>query len=276
MSEYRYQTDNRDRQRQAKRKKKKRQVFIARLITLLIIAAVIVGGIFIVKKLLGSDGYDDQGSFENYAEDYYASFEGDKLIGESDQDIKFGEPVSTAIDKPQLNEESENAAITEYLKGKSENFKVENQSLGKEEQAALMIGYESYTTPEKAESVAMHERQIFNAGQDDQKIEVDTVETFNFSTKNGVQMITSNMLKSGYEKFVKDKIKGDISDEYKENVNKLDLSKFIMTEDGFRFFVDGGKIAPAEEGVKHFDISYDEMKDYMQDKIGENVIDPNT
>jgi len=275
MSEYRYQTDNRDRQRQAKRKKKKRQVFIARLITLLIIAAVIVGGIFIVKKLLGSDGYDDQGSFENYAEDYYASFEGDKLIGESDQDIKFGEPVSTAIDKPQLNEESENAAITEYLKGKSENFKVENQSLGKEEQAALMIGYESYTTPEKAESVAMHERQIFNAGQDDQKIEVDTVETFNFSTKNGVQMITSNMLKSGYEKFVKDKIKGDISDEYKENVNKLDLSKFIMTEDGFRFFVDGGKIAPAEEGVKHFDISYDEMKDYMQDKIGENVIDPN-
>lgn len=88
MSEYRYQTDNRDRQRQAKRKKKKRQVFIARLITLLIIAAVIVGGIFIVKKLLGSDGYDDQGSFENYAEDYYASFEGDKLIGESDQDIK--------------------------------------------------------------------------------------------------------------------------------------------------------------------------------------------
>ena len=49
MSEYRYQADSRDRQRQAKRKKKKRQVFIARLITLLIIAGLCV--LYIIDKL---------------------------------------------------------------------------------------------------------------------------------------------------------------------------------------------------------------------------------
>ena len=269
-----YDRELTERARAIKRKKKRRKVIIARLITLLIIVALIAGGVLVVKKLLGNDGYDDQSSFEKYANTYYDSFDGDKQIGESRAIYKFGEPVSTAVDRPKLNQESENLSITDFLKGKADSFKVENQSLGQEEQAALLIGYESYETPEKAESVAMHERQIFNAGTDKQKIEVDTVKCFNFSTKNGMTMIPSNMLKSGYEDVVRKMIKEAVDDKYKDNVKDLDVSNFIMTDEGFRFFADGGKLAPKEEGVQRFDISYDELKDYMQDKIGENVIDP--
>lgn len=277
MSQYQsqYNSQMSDRQRMLRRKKKRRKVIIARIITLLVIIAIIVAGVFVVKKIFGSDGYDDQSSFESYVEKYYDSFEGDKQIGEGELDIKFGEPVSTAVNKPTLDEKSENAAIEDYLKGKVDSFKVENQSLGKEEQAAIMIGYESYETPEKAESVAIHERKIFNAEKDNQSIDADTVKTFNFSTENGMEMVTNNMLKGDYESYVRKVIKKDISDEYKDNVSKLDLSNFVMTGDGFRFFVDGGKVAPAEDGVQHFDISYDDMKKYMQDNIGENVLDPN-
>ena len=278
MSQYQNSQYNRqmsDHQRMMRRKKKRRQVLIARLITVLVLAALILGGIFIVKKLMSSDGYDDESSFNSYTEEYYGTFDGDKQIGEGNLDVKFGEPVSTAIDKPELKEASETGAIDEYLKGKKDSFKVENQSLGKEEQAALMIGYESYETPEKAESVAVHERQIFNAGKDNQKIEVDNVKCFNFSTENGMAMIPNNMLKGDYEAFVRNKIGKDLSDEYKENLKKVDLTNFLMTSDGFRFYADGGMLAPAEEGVQHYDFSYDDMKKFMQKNIGENVIDPN-
>ena len=250
-----YDRELTERARAIKRKKKRRKVIIARLITLLIIVALIAGGVLVVKKLLGNDGYDDQSSFEKYANTYYDSFDGDKQIGESRAIYKFGEPVSTAVDRPKLNQESENLSITDFLKGKADSFKVENQSLGQEEQAALLIGYESYETPEKAESVAMHERQIFNAGTDKQKIEVDTVKCFNFSTKNGMTMIPSNMLKSGYEDVVRKMIKEAVDDKYKDNVKDLDVSNFIMTDEGFRFFADGGVLAPKEEGVQRFDIS---------------------
>lgn len=276
MSQYQsqYNSQMSDHQRMLRRKKKRRKVIIARIITLLVILAIIAAGVFVVKKVFGSDGYDDQSSFESYVEKYYDSFDGDKQIGESQASIKFGEPVSSAVDKPKLSESSENAAVNDYLKGKVDSFKVENQSLGKEEQAAIMIGYESYETPEKAESIAIHERQIFNAEQDNQSIDTDTVKTFNFSTENGIEMVTSNMLKSGYEDYVRKVIKKNVSDEYKDNVAKLDVSNFVMTGDGFRFFVDGGKVALPEDGVQHFDISYDDMKKYMQDDIGENVLDP--
>jgi peptidoglycan/xylan/chitin deacetylase (PgdA/CDA1 family) len=269
-----YDRELTERARAIKRKKKRRKVMIARLITLLIIIALIAGGFLIVRKFIGNDGYDDQSSFEKYANEYYDSFDGDKQIGESRAEYKYGEPVSIAIDKPKLNEDAENQSISDFLKGKADSFKVENQSLGKEEQAALLIGYESFETPEKAESVAMHERQIFNAAEDNQEISVDTVKCFNFSTKNGMTMMPSNMLKGDYESYVKKRIKDSVADEYKDNVKDLDVSNFIMTGEGFRFFADGGKLAPKEEGVQHFDLSYDDMKNYMQDDIGENVIDP--
>lgn len=243
-------------------------------IAVVLALAVVIGGYFVLRNMIGNDGYDDQGSFESYAEKFYESFEGKQMVGESTPKFEFGQPVSTAVDKPKMKEDMENSEINAVYKGKKDSYTVENKSLGEESQAALLMGYESYETPEKAESVAIHERQILNAGKDDQKIEKDTVHTFNFSTENGVAMSKAHIFKGDYDKVIRDKIKEQVSDEYADKVKDMDTSKFIMTEDGFRFFADGGVLADAAEGVQHFDISYDDMKKYMQKNIGENVIDP--
>ncbi|MBQ9180313.1 MAG: polysaccharide deacetylase family protein [Firmicutes bacterium] len=245
------------------------------IIAVFVVIALAIGGYFIIRNMFQSDGYDDEGSFEKYANEYYASFEGEQQIGTSEPKFEFGQPVSIAIDKPSMEESMENSEIDAVFKGKKDSFTVENKSLGEEQQAALLMGYESYETPEKAESVAIHERQILNAGKEEQKIEVDKVTTFNFSTENGVAMVPTNIFKGDYKKVVIEKIKEQVEESYKDKVDDMDLTKFVMTGDGFRFFADGGVLAEATAGVQHFDISYDDMEKFMRDNIGENVIDPN-
>ena len=51
-------------------------------------------------------------------------------------------------------------------------------------------------------------------------------------------------------------------------------SKYILTKKGIKFFFDAGTAVDKSEGVVSTEISYDDLKKYMRDDIGERVIDP--
>ena len=258
------------------RKKKKNTTTIILILLLLVLIA--GAGVLVVFHIMDRDGYSNEKTFNKYVEEYYASFSEEQAVGEKTGGIEYGEPVSTAVEYPELSDASESAAVEEVIKGKKDDFEVKYKGLTDEEKAALLIGYESHETGEKVESVAIHEKQVMNAGEDDQSVPVDTVYTFNFSTENGVAMQASHFFNGGWEDIAKGYIKDSLSDDYKDKIDDADLSKFVFTGDAengaFTFMFDAGVLAPAEDGVLAVDVPASEFKDVIRDKLGENVIDP--
>ena len=261
------------------RRRRRKKSYTGLILLLLVIALIAVAGFMIVHHIMNQDGYHNEKSFNKYVEKYYATFPDAKETGEDNTSIEFGEPVSTAVSYPTLSDEMENSAINEVINGKKDDFKVKYQGLTDEEKAALLIGYEAHKTEESVESVAIHEKQVLNAGEDNQEIPVDTVSTFNFSTKNGVAMAPSHFFKGGWQDIVKENIKGELGEDYQGKLDDADLTKFVFTgsaEEGtFTFWFDAGVVAPKEEGAKSFDVPASAFKDVIKDKLGENVIDPN-
>ncbi|MBQ3924213.1 MAG: polysaccharide deacetylase family protein [Firmicutes bacterium] len=261
-------------------RRRKRKRSYTGLILLLMIIVLIGGGAFaIIHHIMNQEGYHNEKSFNKYVEDYYGTFPSEHAVGEENSSIEFGEPVSTAVEYPTMSDDMENSAIDEVIKGKKDDFEVKYKGLTDEEKAALLIGYEAHKTDEKVESVAIHEKQVLNAGEENQEVPVDTVSTFNFSTKNGVAMTPSHFFKGGWQDIAMDAVKEAASDDYKDKLDDVDLTKFVFTgsaEEGtFTFWFDAGVIAPAEEGAKSVEVKASAFKDVIKDKLGENVIDPN-
>lgn len=259
--------------------RKRRKSYTGLILFVMLIVLIAGAGFAIVHHILNQEGYHNEKTFNKYVEDYYGTFSSDREAGEENSSIEFGEPVSTAVAFPTMSDDMENSSIDEVIKGKKDDFEVKYKGLTDEEKAALLIGYESHKTDEKVESVAIHEKQVLNAGEEDQSVPVDAVYTFNFSTKNGVAMTPSHFFKGGWQDIVKGEIKDQLGDEYKSKLDDADLSKFVFTgsaEEGtFTFWFDAGAVAPKEDGAKSFDIPASAFKDVIKDKLGENVIDPN-
>ena len=57
-------------------------------------------------------------------------------------------------------------------------------------------------------------------------------------------------------------------------LNKADISNFVMTDKGLKFFFNAGEVADKKDGVQSVEISYDDLKDFVRKDIGSRVIDP--
>lgn len=248
--------------------KKKRGFVILALLALIIVA----GCFFLLTLLLGNKGYDDQSSFEKYAKKYQDSFDGDRQVGKEKYSVKFGTPLSTAVSYPETDHKITSDTIKGLIDPKVESFELKYGNLPKEEQAALLIGYESYKTPHDAIGIAIHEKQVVNASKDNRKTPVDTVKAMNFSTKSGVSIPAGRILKGDWQKVVKEKLSGKVKDDSK--LNKADISNFVMTDKGLKFFFNAGEVADKKDGVQSVEISYDDLKDFVRKDIGSRVIDP--
>ena len=101
---------------------------------------------------------------------------------------------------------------------------------------------------------------------------VDTVKAMNFSTKSGVSIPAGRILKGDWQKVVKEKLSGKVKDDSK--LNKADISNFVMTDKGLKFFFNAGEVADKKDGVQSVEISYDDLKDFVRKDIGSRVIDP--
>lgn len=259
-------------------KKEKRSGWIIAIVVIIVVAVV---GFLVVKNILGADGYHNEGSFEKYAKKYYSSIEGDQKVGTTSTTFTYGEPLSTAIEYPKMNEDGEKDAIKKVVDSATESFNSDYSSLSTEDKAALMMGYESYETPEKVVSVAIHEKQRIEKDSEDKvTVPVDKVYTFNFATKTGTALTDYQIFTGSYLDTISKTVKNNLEKDY-DNVKSSALtakaenySKYILTKKGIKFFFDAGTAVDKSEGVVSTEISYDDLKKYMRDDIGERVIDP--
>lgn len=251
------------------RRRKKSNGFLKLVILALVLVA---GGFFVFNLLFGNKGYDDQSSFEKYAKKYEKSIGGDKEVGTENSNKKFGKPVSESVTYPETEQKSSLATIKNYLDTELESFNAKYENISEEEKAAFLTAYESYETPHDAIGVAIHEKWVLNANENNEKIPKETVKTMNFSTKSGTLIPAGGILRGDWQKVVKKKLAEDI-----ENASKLenaDLSNFILTKKGLKFFFNPGIAANKSKGVVSAEISYDDLKDYTAKDIGSRVVDP--
>jgi len=261
--------------------KKKRAGLI---IAIFVIIVIVIIAVMVVKNIMGADGYHSEGSFEKYTNNYYDQIGGKQQTGTSTDNLKYGEPLSTAIEFPKMNDDTINTTITNQVSTDKKSFDIEYDNLTTTDKGALLIGFESYNTPEKVVSVAIHEK-IRIKKSDKVTTPKDTVTTYNFATKTGTAISTSQIFKGAWLSAVSKKVTKAVEKDYGDNLKsdyaaKLsasadNFSKFIMTDKGLKFYFDSGTIADAKEGVISEELSYDNMSDYMQDNIGNRVIDPN-
>lgn len=249
--------------------RKKRGFLILALIALILVA----GCFFIFSKLFADKGYSDQNSFEKYAKQYAKSIDGKKKIGTEESSVKFGTPLSTAVSYPSLEQKTATSSLKSHVDSRVKDFESTYGNLPAEDQAALMIDYESYKTPHDVVGVSIHEKQVKDPSKKGAETTVDTVKTFNLSTKSGVTIPAGRILKGDWQKFVKEKLSSEIKNS--SDLDKVDLSNFVMTDDGFKFYIAPGLADKKEAGVKSLELSYSEMKDYTQKDIGSRIVDPN-
>ncbi|MGI6721436.1 MAG: polysaccharide deacetylase family protein [Anaerovoracaceae bacterium] len=248
-------------------------------IAVIVVIVVAVIAFLVIRHVMTGDSYHSKGSFERYASKYYDSIGGNHDVGRGYSRISYGEPLSEAIKYPKLNDISEKQAVKKVITSDRKNFEARYSGLSADDKAALLIGYESYNTPEKAVGVAIHEKQTVSRGDRD-STPVDKVYTFNFATKTGAELDPPQIFRGDYldpiAKKVKEKLSKNHDDLKSKGLAATDdnYSKFILTDKGIKFFFDAGRVAPKSDGVISTEISYDSLKSCMRDDIGERVIDP--
>ncbi|MEG0661915.1 MAG: polysaccharide deacetylase family protein [Anaerovoracaceae bacterium] len=189
--------------------------------------------------------------------------------------ISYGKPISTGIEMPKLEKEPANKAISQVVDPLSKNFESENKTLAGDSKAALLVGYESYKTPQPVEGVAIYHRERIEAGKEVK--ETTKVYTYNFSTKVGVSISPVQIFSGDYAPVYKEKVtaklKKDYGDKllkgYEEAIDK-NADHFVMTKNGFKFFFDSGTVADHKEGAISVELSYD----LVREDIGKRIIDP--
>ncbi len=264
----------------ARSNRKKYKFKKGRMVAVLLFFIVIVVGAIYGVSVLGRDGYTSESSFNRYAESSFDQIEGKKQVGESKDEVKYGEPLSQAVQIPVLDKENMNAVVKEDVTKEEKEFQASKSSLPPGGKAALFIGYESYKTPEKVVGVTIHHR--VREEDADGNVNLTTkAHPYNFATKSGIPLSSAQIFSgdhaSIYNKEAKKQLKKQYGKKMKKGYDKAISSNadhFVMTDKGFKFYYDSDTVLPAEEGVATVEISYDAFRSVMRDDIGERVIDP--
>jgi len=267
--------------------KKHYRVNTTRLIIVLAAVAVVIAGIVVGIKLLGSRSYHNESSFQNYAGKFFDAAADKQSVGTGSDTLSYGEPLSTGVQIPKLDMDISNTIIKDEVKDEKDNFTTDYSGLNTEakDKACLLVGYSSYETPYKVQSVAMTSVIEQNSGSD-MEVRSGTVHTYNFSTKAGASIGAAGVFKGNYAAAVSklvtkelDKSYGDkLRDGWKDKVSADSgaFGKFVLTKNGIRFYFDNGSVIKYDNkdyGIAVCDISYDDLSGYVRDDVGKRVID---
>ena len=148
--------------------KKHYRVNTTRLIIVLAAVAVVIAGIVVGIKLLGSRSYHNESSFQNYAGKFFDAAADKQSVGTGSDTLSYGEPLSTGVQIPKLDMDISNTIIKDEVKDEKDNFTTDYSGLNTEakDKACLLVGYSSYETPYKVQSVAMSRIKMKNAAGD--------------------------------------------------------------------------------------------------------------
>ena len=260
------------------KRKKIHKVLIIILITVCVIAAVIV-----VAALLSDHTYKDEKGFKAYASSYFKEDDGIRDIGTSKEIIKFGTPLSTAMEYPVTGQATTDTYIKSIAEGMISQFKDENKKATGKDKIALLMDYDTYRTKRDAVGVVFSKEQ---RAEKKRKMETvaSSVYTYNFSTVTGRPLTPIQIFNPGYKTFCSQYMTRHFTDKYKDELVKgykkaladseVNYDKFVLTEKGVKFYFDPGTVVSADQGTMAVEISYRELSGVIRDKIEVRAIDP--
>lgn len=266
------------------KKLKKRRMKRIRSILILILLIVLVVVCLVCCK--GSE-YDDQESFEKYSKKVFKSIKTEKEIGETDQEIKFGDVKSTAIEKPvEINDTIDNAVSTniEALKKKFEmNYAdYDNPDTDK---YALFVTYDSSKPKDELTNVVFY--YLIQKEEDKKMVDVEQkAYSFNYYDKIGSKLLPIQVFNADYrtklatkmDEYLNKKYGDDLKEGYKNYISdkETNYTNFSLKDDSVIFYFNADTILPMKKGIVKVEFSNDELEEegIKREKINLRAIDP--
>lgn len=275
-------SEKRKRAREIRQKKRRN---LNRILTLIFVIALIIAAIAVAVNIWGNHTYKDEKEFEEYAAEYLSDNEQEQAVGQLNETIEYGQPLSVALTYPVTSQQTADDRIDAAVADIQNKFKRKNAGASKEEKKALILGYESHKTEREAVSVTLHKTE-----QEEKDKEMQTVNTaayaYNFSTKTGRVLSAVQIFENDYKDFCsrymtdyfEDKYKDElVQDKYKKALanSEENFNNFALSEDGVIFYFGEGTVVSAEEGSVAVEIPYKELGGVIRDEISERALDPN-
>lgn len=267
-----------NRYEQQKKKKKLHKILAVILIIVVMIAAVVV-----VAALFSGDSYKDEDGFKSYAASYFKDTKSTKDVGTAQEAVKYGTPLSTAMEYPVVNQKTTDSHINSIVKELEKNFKESNKKASEDDKIALLMDYDTYNTPKEAIGLVLSEEQRAEQNRKMETVSSD-IYTYNFSTVTGRPLSSTQIFESDYRSFCSKYLKQYFQNEYSDDLVKgyekalankeKNFNKFVLTDKGVKFYFDAGTVVNAEKGTVSAEISYKELKGVIRDQISVRALDP--
>lgn len=274
---------NAERRKQAREEKRRKKKKIHRILTVMVIFMCAAAGVVTIAALLSSDTYKDEESFRAYASSYFDEVDEEKAVGSTQEVVKFGSPLSTAMVYPVTGHETMDTYIKGIAEDLDQQFRNNYKDAGKDDKVAMLVDYDTYKTQRAAVGVVFSQEQRKEEGRRMETVD-SQVDTYNFSTETGRPLTAIQIFNPGYKTFCSEYMKEFFADKYEDQLVKdyekalsdseENFNKFVLTEKGVKFYFEPGTVVNEEEGTVTAEIRYKDLEGTIREEIAVRAIDP--
>lgn len=274
---------NADRRRANREARLKRKKKIHKVLTGVLLAMCVVTAVIVIAALFSGDAYNDEDSFKAYASEYFKEVDETKNVGQPQELVKFGTPLSAAMEYPITGQSSMDGYIQGIAEALVNQFETDHKGAGKEDTIAMLVDYDSYKTQRAAIGLVFSEEQR-KADKRQMTPISSNIYTYNFSTDTGMPLTAIQIFNPDYKdfcsqymtKYFKEKYPDQLVKRYQNALSNAEenFNKFVLTEKGVKFYFDAGTVVNKEEGPIAVEVTYQELKGVIRDQIEIRAIDP--
>lgn len=277
---------NAEMRRKKRQKALEQREKIRKYLKIALAGACVITALIVIAAVMSGDVYKDESEFQTFAASY---FEGDdamktKAVGESREVIKYGQPLSVAMEYPVTGQDTTDSYIANIVADLESQFLLENKDANKDGEIAMFLDYDSYDTQRTAVGIVFSQEQQVEKEKEMTTVKSD-VYTYNFSTETGRPLTSIQIFNPGYKTFCSQYLLAYFSKNHKADLVKgyeaaladteVNLNKYVLTERGVRFYFEPGTVLQEEKGTVFAEISYEDLKGTIRDQILIRAIDPN-
>lgn len=266
--------------REARLRKRKK---IHKILTGVLLAMCVVTAVIIVAALFSGNVYKDEDSFKAYAAEYFKEVDETKNVGQSQEFIKYGTPLSAAMEYPVTGQASMDGYIKQIAEDLVRQFETESKGAGKDGPVAMFMDYDSYKTQRAAVGLVFSQERR-KADRREMKTVSSEIYTYNFSTDTGMPLSAIQIFNPGYKTFCSQYMTKYFQDKYGTQLVKgyektladaeENFNKFVLTENGVTFYFDAGTVLDKKEGPVAVEMTYKQLEGVIRTQIEIRAIDP--
>lgn len=274
---------NAEKRRETRKLRAERRKKMHRMLGMICAGVAVITGIIIVASVFSGDAYKDEKSFQSYVSSYYEDEESIKDVGKTKDVVKYGTPLSTAMEYPVTGEKTTDTYIKDITENLEKQFRQAHKKTEKTDKVAFLLNYNSYYTKKDAVGIVFSEEQKKEKDKNMETVS-SQVYPYNFSTETGRPLTSIQIFNPGYKKqcsaymlkYFEKTYPEDLVKDYKKALSgsEKNFNKYVLTDTGVTFYFDEGTVVNAEKGLVSAEMKYPDLEGIIRDKIEVKAIDP--